>query len=247
MLQTRPRDHVVVVVPTYGEFANLQELTSRLWAADPDVHVLIVDDYSGDGTPEWVRAHRSFGVRLTLLERPSKLGLAGAYRDGFARALEDGADVIVQMDADLSHDPADVPRLIEAVGIADLAIGTRYRGGVRVLNWPVSRLVLSLVAARFVRIATGMDISDPTGGFKAWRSELLGSMRFDEVRSNGYAFQVEMTHLAWREGARIEEVPIVFTERRSGQSKMTPSITVEALVRVLALSVSRFRHRGTNS
>lgn len=232
---------VFVVVPTYGERDNLPELVERLRAGVPDAHVVIVDDHSGDGTPEWVRSQPDHGRGLHLLARPRKEGIACAYIAGFRYALDHGADVVVQIDADLSHDPADVPRLVSATAGADLVLGTRYDGGVRVLNWPIARLMLSLAAARFVRIATGLPVSDPTGGFKAWRRQLLAAVLTESIRSNGYAFQIETTYTSWRRGARIAEVPVVFTERRSGDSKMTGAITREALIRVLSLGVARLR------
>ena len=237
MLRMKPKS-ILVVTPTYREFDNLEEFTSALWASCPTAHLLVVDDASGDGTPEWVRNHAHFGESLFLIERPGKQGLASAYLSGFSWALERDYDVIVQMDADLSHDPASVPDLLLAEsGGADLVLASRYLDGVRVLNWPLERLCLSVMAAHYVKIVTGMPFTDPTGGFKCWRRDLLHAFDFSAIRSSGYSFQVEMTHTAWRFGAEIAEVPIIFEDRHAGDSKMSSSIAREAVWQVLRLGV----------
>lgn len=229
---------ILVVAPTYREFDNLEEFTRALWASCPTAHLLVVDDASGDGTPEWVRGQESFGSALFLIERAGKQGLGTAYLDGFRWALERDYDVIVQMDADLSHDPASVPDLLLAEsGGADLVLASRYLDGVRVLNWPLERLCLSVAAAHYVKWVTGMPFTDPTGGFKCWRRELLAAFDFSKIRSTGYSFQVEMTHTAWRLGAAIEEVPIIFEDRHAGTSKMSSGIAREAVWQVLRLGL----------
>lgn len=229
---------ILVVTPTYREFENLEEFTQALWASCPTAHCLIVDDASGDGTPEWVRRHEANGKSLFLIERPGKQGLASAYLTGFQWALEREYDVIVQMDADLSHDPASVLDLLMAEGAgADLVLGSRYLDGVRVLNWPLQRLCLSVAAGQYVRWVTGMPFTDPTGGFKCWRRSLLEAFDFSAIRSNGYAFQIEMTHTAWRLGATVTEVPIIFEDRHAGDSKMSSSIAREAVWEVLRLGL----------
>lgn len=237
MLRMKPKS-ILVVTPTYREFDNLEEFTNALWASCPTAHLLIVDDASGDGTPQWVRNQEQFGKSLFLIERSGKQGLASAYLNGFSWALERDYDVIVQMDTDLSHDPASVPDLLLAEsGGADLVLASRYLNGVRVLNWPLERLCLSVMAAHYVKIVTGMPFTDPTGGFKCWRRELLQAFDFSAIRSNGYSFQVEMTHTAWRLGAEIAEVPIIFEDRHAGDSKMSSSIAREAVWQVLRLGL----------
>ncbi|HEX4138714.1 MAG TPA: polyprenol monophosphomannose synthase, partial [Candidatus Methylacidiphilales bacterium] len=200
-----------VVVPTYHERDNLPEFTRRLWAAVPEARLLLVDDASGDGTPDWVRAQPQYGQQLFILERKGKLGLGTAYLAGFAWVIErhrtEPCCAVVQMDADLSHKPESVPELLAAIERgADLVLATRYREGVRVTNWPLRRLVLSLGAAKYVRWVTGMPFSDPTGGFKAFRPEKLAELELSRVRSDGYAFQIEITYAAWRQGWKIVEV-----------------------------------------
>jgi dolichol-phosphate mannosyltransferase len=240
-----------IVVPTYHELDNLPRFTERLWTAVPDARILLVDDASGDGAPAWVRAHPRYDRQIFLLERPGKLGLGSAYVEGFAwiikRHATEPCSAIVQMDADLSHDPNSVPDLLRSVDQgADLVLATRYRDGVRVTNWPLRRLMLSLSAAQYVKLITGMPFSDPTGGFKAFRPDRLASLDLDLIHSDGYAFQIEVTHLAWRLGWKIVEVPIVFEERHAGTSKMSGHIVREAIWRVPWMAV-RGRHPHTRS
>jgi dolichol-phosphate mannosyltransferase len=230
-------DSPIIVVPTYRERENLPRFTWKLWQAVPDARLLLVDDASGDGTPDWVRAQPKFGTQLFMLERAGKLGLASAYLDGFARALEhhvqEPCGAIVQMDADLSHNPDAIPEFLRAVEAgADLVLATRYRDGVRVTNWPLHRLLLSLGASKYVKYITGMPFTDPTGGFKAFRPEKLRTLDLSQVKSGGYAFQIEVTYMAWRLGWKIEEVSIVFEDRYAGKSKMSARIVREAIWRV---------------
>lgn len=229
---------ILVVTPTYGEFDNLEEFIHALWEWCPTAHLLVVDDASGDGTPAWLKQQPEFDRALFLIERPGKQGLGSAYLQGFKWALEREYDVIVQMDADLSHDPASLPDLLLAENQgADLVLGSRYINGVRVLNWPLERLCLSVAAAHYVRLITGMPFTDPTGGYKCWRRELLTAFDFSCIRSTGYAFQIEMTHTAWRLGAEIVDVPIIFEDRQAGTSKMSAGIAREAVWEVLRLGL----------
>jgi len=237
-----------IVVPTYHELDNLPRFSERLWSAVPEARLLLVDDASGDGTPAWARAHPRYNKSLFLLERAGKLGLGTAYVDGFAWVLKrqatDPCSAVVQMDADLSHDPNSVPDLLRALAAgADLVLATRYRDGVRVTNWPLRRLLLSLGAGQYVKWITGMPFTDPTGGFKAFRPDKLATLDLTQIHSDGYAFQIEVTHMAWRLGWKIEEVPITFEDRCVGTSKMSMHIVREAIWRVpwMALrgSVSR--------
>jgi dolichol-phosphate mannosyltransferase len=226
-----------IVVPTYRERDNLPEFTRRLWEAVPEARLLLVDDASGDGAPDWVRAHPKFERQLFLIERPGKLGLGSAYLDGFAwvirRNLSEPCSAVVQMDADLSHSPAAVPELIAALYQgADLVLATRYRDGVRVTNWPLYRLLLSMGGGKYVQFFTRMPFTDPTGGFKAFRPEKLATLDLSQVKCDGYAFQIEMTYMAWRLGWKIDEVSIVFEDRFAGKSKMSARIVREAIWRV---------------
>lgn len=238
-----------IVVPTYHELANLPKLTERLWAALPGARILLVDDASGDGTPDWVRAHSQYGKLLFILERAGKLGLGSAYVEGFTWVLQrhktEPCSAVVQMDADLSHDANSVPDLLRALGEgADLVLATRYRDGVRVTNWPLRRLMLSLGAAQYVRLITGMPFSDPTGGFKAFRPDKLAELDLAQIHSDGYAFQIEVTHMGWRLGWKIVEVPIVFEDRHAGTSKMSAHIVREAVWRVPWMALRRPRTRA---
>ncbi len=213
---------------------NLPPLVEKLLTLSENIHLLIVDDNSPDGTGTWVQKQKN--QRLHLLSREQKNGLGRAYIAGFEWALEHHYDVIVQMDADFSHNPDDVPKLITAVEAgADLAIGSRYINGVRVINWPLRRLILSVGASYYVHAVTGLPIHDPTGGFKCWRRQTLEAIKIQNVESNGYGFQIEMTHRAWRKGFSITEVPIIFTDRFQGTSKMSWNIVFEAFFMVWKL------------
>lgn len=218
----------IVVIPTYNERGNIARLIEAVHRVMPAIDVLVVDDNSPDGTADIVRAIAAGDARVSLLERPGKMGLGTAYCQGFAWALERGYEIVCQMDADFSHNPEDLQRLIAALDRADLAIGSRYVSGVNVVNWPMSRLVLSYAANLYTRLITGMPIKDATGGFKAFRADLLRRVDLGAIHSNGYAFQIEMNFRAWRLGARIEEISIVFVDRTDGVSKMSRSIVYEA-------------------
>ena len=229
---------VLAIIPTYNEASGIESILNKVLNANHGLEMIVIDDNSPDQTAQVVRAHPAFGRRVHLLQREGKLGLGSAYKEGFRWALERGFDTCIQIDADLSHDPDDIPRLLGALqNGADVAIGSRYSGGVRVLNWPQERLFLSVGASRFVRALTGLPLADVTSGFKAIRCEALRNLDWKQLRTEGYGFQVELHYFLWKTGARLVEVPIVFTERRSGQTKMTAGIAFEAIGRVLQLAI----------
>jgi dolichol-phosphate mannosyltransferase len=227
------------VIPTYNERENIAALLPVLLALSEEPEVLVVDDASPDGTAQEVQHwQREAPGRVHLLQRPAKLGLGSAYCQGFQWALARDYEVLVQMDADFSHDPHDVPRLIAALDHADVVIGSRYISGVNVVNWPMGRLLLSWLANRYTRWVTGMPVADATSGFKAFRAGVLRRIRWERIRSNGYAFQIEVTYRLWRLGCRIVEVPIIFVDRRSGISKLNRTIVYEAAWMVWRLRLS---------
>ena len=227
----------LVISPTYNERKNIQSLVEQVLGPNPDYHLLVVDDNSPDKTAEKVKELQQLYPNLHLEERPGKAGLGTAYLFGFQWALDRHFEAIVQMDADLSHDPKDVPRLIAELEKHDLVIGSRYVDGVSVVNWPIRRLILSYGANLYSRIITGMPINDATGGFKAWRGSLLDTIRLEKVRSQGYSFQIEMNFRAWRLEASIKEATIIFTDRTIGESKMSKSIMYEAIWMVWRLRI----------
>ena len=227
----------LIVTPTYNERKNIRELVSTLFELNPDFHILVVDDSSPDGTAEIVKELQADCANLHLLSRNEKTGLGSAYIAGFNYALERDYEAVVQMDADMSHDPKDVPLLIEAIENADLAIGSRYISGINVVNWPLQRLIISYGANIYTRLVTRLPVRDATGGFKCWRREALEAINLDGVRSQGYSFQIEMTYRAWLKGFRITEIPIIFVDRTIGESKMTRSIMLEAAVMIPRLRI----------
>jgi dolichol-phosphate mannosyltransferase len=222
-------ERMLVVVPTYNERTNVSQIVPAVLAQDPCIEVLVVDDNSPDGTGQIADQMATDDARVHVLHRGGKEGLGKAYIAGFRWALERGYDLVFEMDADFSHDPRFLPKLIEAVQDADLVIGSRYKTGVNVINWPISRLLLSLGANQYARWVTGLPLTDSTGGFKCFRRRVLEAIPLDRVRSNGYAFQIEMSFLAWKRGFRLKEIPIVFTDRVEGQSKMNKKIVREAV------------------
>ncbi len=235
-----PKD-ALVIVPTFNERENIDALIRRVLWLEEDFDLLIVDDSSPDGTGQVVKKLQSeFPGRLHLEERLGKSGLGTAYIHGFEWALARGYDYIFEMDADFSHDPNDLPRLLMACKVqgADLAIGSRYVTGVNVVNWPMSRVLLSFFASKYVRLITGMEINDTTAGFKCYRRRVLEAINFDSIRFVGYAFQIEMKFRAWRKGFRLIEVPVIFTDRTAGQSKMSPGIIREAVFGVIFLKIT---------
>jgi dolichol-phosphate mannosyltransferase len=228
---------VVVVIPTYNESRNITAILETVLSLENTFSVIVVDDGSPDGTGALVREVRQrYPKRLQLIEREGKGGLGTAYLAGFHAALDHGFNLICQMDADFSHDPTDLPRLVEAVRKgADMAIGSRYRDGVRVVNWPLSRLILSYGASVYTRLITGLPIRDVPAGFKCIHRRVLEGIQLDRIKSNGYSFQVELHYRTWKGGFVMVEVPIVFTERVEGTSKMNRAIVKEAAFKVWEL------------
>jgi dolichol-phosphate mannosyltransferase len=223
-------ERALVVVPTYNEAPNLANLVPQVLAQDPRLELLVVDDASPDGTGQIADRLAQENPRVHVLHREGKLGLGTAYIVGFRWALERGYDLVFEMDADFSHDPAHIPAFLKAAATADLVLGSRYLGGrVTVVNWPIGRLMLSYWANVYARWVTGLRIWDLTGGFKCFRSRVLQAIDLSQVRSNGYAFQIEMSVRAWRKGFKLAEVPIVFVDRTEGQSKMNRKIVREAI------------------
>jgi len=223
-------ERALVVIPTYNEAPNLPGLLPQVLAQDPRIEVLVVDDNSEDGTGRIADELARSDARIHVLHREGKLGLGTAYRAGFRWGLERGYDYLFEMDADFSHDPAHLKEFLKAVEGADLVLGSRYLGGkVTVVNWPMGRLVLSYGANIYARWLTGLRIWDLTGGFKCFRRRVLEAIDLDQVRSNGYAFQIEMSVRAWRKGFKLAEIPIVFVDRTEGQSKMNKAIVREAV------------------
>jgi dolichol-phosphate mannosyltransferase len=222
-------NNTLVVVPTYNERENLPSLAQKLLALPVAVDLLVVDDNSPDGTGKIADELAAKHPSIHVLHRLEKDGLGRAYIAGFKWALERGYEFIFEMDGDFSHNPEDIPAFLEAAEDADLVLGSRYVNGIRVVNWPLRRLMLSTTAARYVRVITGMPFTDPTGGYKCFRRRALEAIDLQSIESNGYSFQIEMTHKLWRQGMKVAEVPIVFTERFQGHSKMSRAIVREAL------------------
>lgn len=240
-VQTKdPIQACLIILPTYNEAGIISKTLQDIQTKAPAADILVVDDNSPDETATRVKQTPGFGKKVHLLERPGKAGLGTAYKEGFQWALQRSYDAVVEMDADLSHDPADVPKLLQALADgSDVAVGSRYLNGVRVLNWPQSRLWVSSFGGWYARLLTGLPMTDPTSGFKAIRRRVLEALEWDKFKAQGYGFQIEIHFLAWQGGFRIREVPIAFTERREGQSKMTLQIAREAAVRVLQLGIRR--------
>ncbi len=228
-------EKALVIIPTYDEKENVKAIADALLKEAPAANMLFVDDRSPDGTGAILDVMAAADARIFVLHREKKEGLGRAYIAGFRWALERDYTLICEMDADFSHDPKALPTLLDAAREADLVIGSRYVGGIRVMNWPMSRLLLSTGAGHYVRLVTGMPICDPTGGFKCFRRKVLESIALDRITSNGYSFQIEMNHSAWMKGFRIKEVPIVFEDRVAGYSKMSSDIAFEAFLMVLKL------------
>ncbi len=219
----------LIVIPTYNERENLPELISRIPGVE-SLEFLFVDDHSNDGTPAWIRELALTRPGVHLIERPGKLGLGTAYIAGFKWALEKDYDLVFEMDADLSHDPSEIPNFIREIDEgADLVIGSRYLRGIRIINWPLGRLALSRFATAYTCFWTGLPLTDPTSGFKCFRRKVLETLNLNRIRSNGYAFQIEMDYYAWKQGFRLREIPIIFTDRHHGSSKMNRHIVWEAV------------------
>jgi dolichol-phosphate mannosyltransferase len=222
-------ERALVVIPTYNERINLPLIVPQILQQDARLEVLVVDDNSPDGTGQLADELGAADPRIHVLHRPGKAGLGKAYLAGFRWALDQGFDLIFEMDADFSHDPKFLPDFLQAVEHADLVLGSRYAAGVNVINWPISRLLLSVGANEYARRITGLPLTDSTGGFKCFRRQVLEAIDLDHVRSNGYSFQIEMSFRAWKKGFRLLEIPIVFTDRVEGQSKMNKRIVREAI------------------
>ncbi len=228
----------VVVIPTYNESANIADVVTRVLSLPSQFSLIVVDDGSPDGTGQIVASlAEEHPERIHLIEREGKLGLGSAYLQGFEFALQNGYEFICEMDADLSHNPADLEKLLAPVksGVADLAIGSRYINGVRVVDWPLHRLVLSYGAGIYTRMITRLPVTDVTAGFKCFRRSVLEAIDFSRVRSTGYSFQIELNYRAWKKGFTLLEVPIIFVERTEGQSKMSKAIVREAMFKVWEL------------
>ena len=229
----------LVIIPTYNEKENISAIIHKVFSVSSLVNILVVDDGSPDGTGEIVKEMKSdeFPHRLHLLERKGKLGLGTAYIAGFKYALEKGFNYIIEMDADFSHNPLDLPKLYNACNDegADAALGSRYKNGVNVVNWPMKRVLLSFFASKYVRFITGLPLHDTTAGFICYKREVLESLNLDKIKFIGYAFQIEMKFKTWKKGFKIIEVPIIFTDRTQGESKMSGSIFKEAIFGVMDL------------
>ncbi len=236
-------DKKLVIIPTYNEKENIQDIISAVFALPGDFHVLVIDDGSPDGTAALVKeAQKEAPEKLHLIERSGKLGLGTAYLTGFRWALEQGYDYIFEMDADFSHDPKDLLRLYSACaeGGADLAVGSRYCNGVSVVDWPMSRIVMSYFASTYVRGVLKMKVYDTTAGFVCYSRKVLEAMNLDAVKMKGYGFQIEMKYTAWKKGFKLVEVPIIFTNRQKGTSKMSGGIFGEAFWGVIGLRFRKF-------
>ena len=219
----------LVIVPTLNEADNIEELVPRVLEQDPGIEMLVVDDNSSDGTGQIVDELIKTNPRLHILHRPRKMGLGTAYVAGFRFALERDYDFVFEMDADFSHDPDSIPAFLEAIEDADLVVGSRYLNGVTVVNWPLTRLILSYCANLYTRIITWMPLKDATGGFKCFRSSTLRRVDLSQVHSDGYGFQIEMNFKVWKKGMTVREIPILFVDRRVGVSKMDRTIVWEAM------------------
>ena len=233
----------LIIIPTYNERDNIQKLIPLLMELDLSLSILVVDDNSPDGTGKLVNDMSEQNDRIQVLHRPRKLGLGSAYIAGFKHAIQQDVDCIFEMDADFSHDPNMISEFLEKLETCDVVIGSRYISGINVVNWPMSRLLLSYFANFYTRIITGMSIQDATGGFKCFKREVLEQIDLDQVRSDGYAFQIEMNFRCWRKGFRICEIPIIFVDRHSGTSKMSRRIIYEAIWIVWWLRLQRLFRR----
>lgn len=226
---------VLVIVPTYNEIENVERMINTVLSLPEEPDILIVDDNSPDGTGSKVNEIKKSKEKVRLIQRTGKLGLGTAYIEGFKYALKNGYDFIIEMDCDFSHDPKDISRLLKEINGYDLVIGSRYIQGVNVVNWPLKRLILSMGASLYTRIITGMPLKDATSGFKCFRKEVIESIDLENIHSNGYSFQIEMHYKTWKKKFRIKEMPIIFTDRIDGHSKMGKAIVREAIFMVWKL------------
>ncbi len=227
----------IVVIPTYNESKNIVRIIDKIFSVHNEIDVLVVDDNSPDGTGKLVKDMMQDSSRIHIIEREGKMGLGTAYLAGFTYALDHGYDYIMEMDADFSHNPEEIPNFLKYIEEYDVVLGSRYIKGVNVVNWPLKRLLLSYFANLYTRVITGMDVKDATGGFKCFRATALSKINFDEVKSNGYSFQIEMTYRLWKKGAKVKEIPIIFVDRLEGESKMSKKIVYEAIFMVWKLKL----------
>lgn len=244
MKTTANMDRKVVIIPTYNEKENIEKIIRAVFALEGLYHILVIEDGSPDGTADIVRRLQAeFPERLFMIERSGKLGLGTAYITGFRWAVKQGYDYIFEMDADFSHNPADLPRLYDACARdgADLAIGSRYCNGISVINWPIGRVIMSYYASVYVRTVLGMKVYDTTAGFKCYSRKVLETIDLDKVKMKGYGFQIEMKYSAFKLGFKIREVPVIFVDRTEGTSKMSSSIFGEAFWGVIGLRFRKIR------
>ena len=227
----------IVVIPTYNERDNIEMLVRQILSQSDSLETMVVDDNSPDGTGDIVDRMAADNPRVHVLHRAGKMGLGSAYREGFREALERGADFVMEMDADFSHDPCMLPLFLESMNHYDVVIGTRYLNGVSVVNWPIRRLILSYCANVYTRLITGLTISDCTGGFKCFRRAVLESIDLDSIKSDGYSFQIEMNYRCVEKGFSVGEIPIIFIDRHAGTSKMSKKIMLEAVLMVWKLKL----------
>lgn len=230
----------LIIIPTYNEKENIVRVIDEIYnntrnIVEEEIHILVVDDGSPDGTARIVKDLQKSNQQIHIIEREKKLGLGTAYVKGFKYALENGYDYIFEMDADLSHDPRELPNFLREIKENDLVLGSRYIKGVNVINWPLGRLLLSYFANVYTRIVTGIPVKDSTGGFKCFRQKVLENIDFDKIKSNGYSFQIEVNYKVWRKKFKIKEIPIIFVDRTEGVSKMSKKIVREAIFMVWKL------------
>jgi len=228
-------EKILIIIPTYNEMENLPELLDRLDKLELGLHYLIVDDNSMDGTGNWVLENTKVRNNLHLIQREKKLGLGSAYVRGFKFAIEKKYSLVFEMDADFSHNPKYIPDFLDKIKHNDLVLGSRYISGVNIINWSMGRLLLSYIANIYARLVTGLPVKDSTGGFKCFRIEALSTLDLDDISSEGYSFQIEVTYKLWKKGFRIQEIPIIFVDRIAGESKMSGKIVSEALFLLLKI------------
>jgi len=234
-----PFNKTLIIIPTYNEIDNIEKMLTTLFSKYPEISILVIEDGSPDGTANIVKKLMSEYKNLNIIERTGKLGLGTAYVTGFKWALQHGFDFVFEMDCDFSHDPDSIPDLLSAAQTHDLVIGSRYIDGIRIINWPFKRLLLSYCASIYTRIITGIPVFDTTGGFKCFTKKALSSLDLNQIISNGYSFQLELNYKIWAKGLTIKEVPIIFYERRDGQSKMSGGIIFEAVFAVFRLRLKK--------
>jgi dolichol-phosphate mannosyltransferase len=234
-----PFNQALLIIPTFNEIDNIEKMLTTVTGLYPELTILIIEDGSPDGTADVVKKFMASNDKINIIERTGKLGLGTAYITGFKWALERDFQFVFEMDCDFSHNPADLARLLEAAQTNDLVIGSRYIDGIRIINWPFHRLFLSFGASIYTRAITGLDILDVTGGFKCFTRKALDSLDLNRIFSNGYSFQIELNFKVWSSGMSVKEVPIIFTERRDGESKMHGGIVKEAIFAVIMLRVRK--------